>query len=198
MDTEPQEDAVIDLTEGAELINTTAKQTRLVEGLLMGMNKTAAAKRAGYEGEGVGLRSTASQASRSDKVLALLAWAESKGKGVPDSPGDREELRRILWRHSRSKDKNISIKATEALERIMRHDAEKQAEDEKYQNPRHKMEEILDEIAKTEPELAVHYAYRHGFNWKPKGLEDIRRCPECRQLMADRHDAAPQPTGEAA
>ena len=35
-----------------------------------------------------------------------------------NSPGDRDELRRILWAHARSKDKNTTIRAATELERI--------------------------------------------------------------------------------
>jgi hypothetical protein len=180
----------IDLSEGAELVGTTAKQTKLVEGLLMGMNRTQAARHAGYEGEGVQLRSTASQACRSDKVLALLSWAESRGKGTPDAPGDRDELRRILWRHARSKDRSMSIKAAEALERLMRQDAEARRQ-EAVEDPI----TLLKRIAELDLALAVRLARKKGVNWEPENAEQIRTCPHCGQLY--RHDAAPRANGHA-
>jgi hypothetical protein len=111
-----------DLTELGELCGCTEKQRKFSEGLLAGLSQTEAAFRAGYTGarDSVQLRSTASSVAQAKPVQALLALAESRGLGVPNAPGDREELRRILWSHARSKDKQTSIRATVELDRIER------------------------------------------------------------------------------
>ena len=119
-----------DLSELGELCGATEKQTRFAEGMLAGLSQTEAAFRAGYAGDrnGVQLRSTASSVAQAKPVLALLALAESRGMGVPNAPGDREELRRILWAHARSKDKQTSIRAAVELDRIEQEDREGRAE----------------------------------------------------------------------
>ena len=111
-----------DLTELGELCGCTEKQRKMAEGLLAGLSQTEAAFRAGYAGarDSMQLRSTASSTAQTKPVLALLALAESRGMGVPNAPGDRDELRRILWGHARSKDKQTSIRATVELDRIER------------------------------------------------------------------------------
>jgi hypothetical protein len=109
-----------DLTELGELCGCTEKQARFAEGLLAGLSQTESAFRAGYAGarDSAQLRSAASQAAQTKPVMALLALAESRGLGVPNAPGDRQELRRILWSHARSKDKQTSIRAVVELDRI--------------------------------------------------------------------------------
>jgi hypothetical protein len=109
-----------DLSELGELCGCTIKQTKLAEGLLAGLSQTESAQRAGYAGarDSAQLRSAASQAAQTSPVKALLALAESRGLGVPNAPGDRQELRRILWSHARSKDKQSSIRASIELDRI--------------------------------------------------------------------------------
>jgi hypothetical protein len=111
-----------DLTELGELCGCTEKQRKMAEGLLAGLSQTEAAFRAGYAGarDSMQLRSTASSTAQAKPVLALLALAESRGMGVPNAPGDQAELRRILWGHARSKDKQTSIRATVELDRIER------------------------------------------------------------------------------
>jgi hypothetical protein len=115
-----------DLSELAELCGCTELQRKFAEGLLAGLSQTEAAFRAGYSGErdGAQLRSTASQAAQNKPVLALLALAESRGLGVPNAPGDREELLRILWSHARSKDKQTSVRAAVELDRIGKEERE--------------------------------------------------------------------------
>jgi hypothetical protein len=109
-----------DLTEMGELVGCTDLQRKFAEGLLAGLSQTQAAFRAGYSGarDSAQLRSAASQAAQTSPVKALLALAESRGLGVPNAPGDRQELRRILWSHARSKDKQTSIRAAVELDRI--------------------------------------------------------------------------------
>jgi hypothetical protein len=118
--------ATHDLTDLGELCGCTTQQRKLAEGLLAGLSQTEAAHRAGYKGgrDSSQLRSAASQAAQTSPVKALLALAESKGLGVPNSPGDREELVRILWAHARSKDKQSSIRASVELERLQQLEAD--------------------------------------------------------------------------
>jgi hypothetical protein len=94
---------------------------RFAEGLLQGMSQVEAAQFAGYAGarDSVQLRSAGSSAARAKPVQALLALAESRGLGVPDAPGDQQELKRILWAHARSKDKANSIRASIELDRMI-------------------------------------------------------------------------------
>ena len=109
-----------DLQELGALCRCTLLQTRFAASLLEGHNYTEAAFLAGYAGarDSVQLRSAGSSAVRSKPVQALLALAESRGLGIPNAPGDRDELKRILWSHARSNDKAHSIKASAELMRI--------------------------------------------------------------------------------
>jgi hypothetical protein len=118
-----------DLTELGELCGCTEKQVRFAEGMLAGLSQTEAAFRAGYAGDRAGpqIRSTASSVALAKPVQALLALAESRGLGVPNAPGDREELLRILWSHARSKDKQTSVRAAVELDRIGKEEREGQA-----------------------------------------------------------------------
>jgi hypothetical protein len=115
-----------DLSELGELCGCTDLQRKFAEGLLAGLSQTEAAFRAGYAGErsGAQLRSTASSVAQAKPVQALLALAESRGLGVPNAPGDREELLRILWSHARSKDKQTSVRAAVELDRIGKEERE--------------------------------------------------------------------------
>jgi len=89
-----------------------------VKGLIAGLSQTAAARAAGYKGDGAGLRGLASRLAKSNKVRALLGWAKAGGAGPSDAPGDVSELKRILWKHARGADKNHALKATEILHRL--------------------------------------------------------------------------------
>jgi hypothetical protein len=111
--------SVHDLTELAAIVGATDKQRRFCERLLAGMSQTEAGFGV-YSGarDSSQLRSAASSASREKPVQALLALAESHGLGTPNAPGDRDELRRILWSHARSRDKQSSIRAAVELERL--------------------------------------------------------------------------------
>ena len=111
-----------ELVEAGELCGCTNLQVRFAACLLEGNNFTEAAARAGYKGarNSVQLRSAGSSAARSKPVQALLALAESRGLGIPSTPGDADELKRILWSHARSKDRQASIKASAELKRIER------------------------------------------------------------------------------
>jgi hypothetical protein len=151
-----------DLTELGALCGCTDKQIKFAEGLLAGMNLTEAAFHAGYSGarDSVQLRSAGSSAARAKPVQALLALAESRGMGIPDAPGDKDELVRILWSHARSKDKAHSIKASAELNRIM--DAERAAKDAELLEP----EDALAAIAAIMPAVAVMLAKQDNIKFE--------------------------------
>src|SRR5262249_47448414 len=175
MDTE-DEGGFHDLTELAKLCGCTAKQRKLAEGLLGGLSQTEAAHRAGYAGarDSSQLRSAASAAANAKPVLALLALAESRGLGVPNAPGSRDELLRILWSHARSKDKQSSIRASVELDRIARDEME-------AKNAPGDPRSTLEELAAEAPMLAVALAAEHGI--------EFELSPELRS-RADRETAA--------
>ena len=108
----------IDWKTGQELVGASRMQTIFARSVVEGLNLTASARAAGYRGQGPALRGHASRVAKSNKVMALIAWARAGGAGPSDVPGDTKELRRILWRHARGADKNHSIKATEVLNRL--------------------------------------------------------------------------------
>src|SRR5262245_40315245 len=136
--------------EMAELTGCTDMQVKFAACLLAGSNFTEAAWNAGYAGarDSVQLRTTGSQAARAKPVQALLALAESRGLGVPDAPGDRDELKKILWRHARSADKAHSIKASTELMRI-------ESEEKVVAEPQGNPLDTLKLIAETEPLIAL-------------------------------------------
>ena len=92
---------------------------------------------------------------RAKPVQALLALAESKGLGVPDAPGDRSELKRILWKHARSADKAHSIKASSELIRL-------EQEEKIIAEPQSDPIEALKEIAKDHPLFALLIARKRA------------------------------------
>ncbi len=104
--------------EGQEQTGCSDRQVKFVQALMQGANKTQAAREAGYAGEGSTLRSSASQLAKSHKVRALISWAQIGGAGPSDVSGDQDELKRIAWRHARSKDVNRSIRGTELVHKI--------------------------------------------------------------------------------
>jgi hypothetical protein len=114
-----------DLTDLAAIVGATDKQRRFCERLLAGMSQTEAAFGI-YSGarNSSQLRSAASSAAIQKPTLALLALAESRGLGVPNAPGDRQELRRILWSHARSRDKQSSIRAVAEISRLDEQDSD--------------------------------------------------------------------------
>ena len=146
-----------DLAELGELCGCTEKQIKFAEGMLQGMSQVEAAFHAGYSGarDSVQLRSAGSSTARAKPVQALLALAESRGLGVPNAPGDRDELKRILWSHARSKDKAHSIKASTEL---MRLEAEERASKEPEADPY----EVLTSIADIVPALALELATQNN------------------------------------
>jgi hypothetical protein len=151
-----------DLIELGELCGCTHKQIKFAEGMLQGMNFTEAAFHAGYAGErdSAQLRSAGSGAARAKPVQALLALAESRGLGIPSAPGDVEELKRILWMHARSKDRQSSIKATTELRNL-----EEKERNAKEAESEHDMSATLNAIAEIVPALAVHLASKHSIEW---------------------------------
>jgi hypothetical protein len=150
-----------DLTELGELCGCTTKQTRLAEGLLAGLSQVEAAHRAGYAGarDSSQLRSAASAAAQTKPVLALLALAESCGFGVPNAPGDREELIRILWSHARSKDKQHSISASKVLNELIAQETANSGPSEP--------EDVLRQLAEVSPVIAAAIAAKEGIAFKP-------------------------------
>jgi hypothetical protein len=83
-----------------------------------------------------------------------------------NAPGDREELKRILWSHARSKDKAHSIKASVELERIER--------DERAAKASEPVEPaaVLAQIAEIMPAMAVALAAKNNVEFK---LNDSQR-----------------------
>jgi phage terminase small subunit len=138
----------VDWNEGQAVTGCSDKQTRFVQALMKGANKTQAAREAGYAGEGSTLRSSASQLAKSHKVKALFAWAKAGGAGLTDVPGDVGELKKILWRHARGADKNASLRATEVIYKL-----EAQEREDAAQHVGSSAD-TLAEIAKLSPELA--------------------------------------------
>jgi hypothetical protein len=155
-----------DLTELGVLCGCTPKQVAFAAGLLEGLSQTEAAFNAGYSGDrnSSQLRSAGSAAARMKPVQALLALAESRGLGVPSSPGDMNELRAILWQHARSKDKNHSIAASKELMRL-------EAEEKAIEKPIPHPHEVLSEIAAESPLYAMELATKHGC-WQYKLTEE--------------------------
>ena len=149
MDTTENIQSIItpDLAELGELCGCTEKQVAFAAALLEGNNYTEAAFHAGYAGarDSVQLRSAGSSAARSKPVQALLALAESRGLGIPNAPGDWDELKRILWSHARSKDKAHSIKASSELIRL--EDEEKAAKADEPGDPLALLKEMSGPIA---------------------------------------------------
>ena len=124
------------------------------------MSQVEAAQFAGYSGarDSVQLRSAGSSAARSKPVQALLALAESRGLGIPDAPGDAQELKRILWQHARSKDKANSIRASIELDRMIAN--EKAAKvDELNDKP-------TDLLMRMSGPMAAAAALSHGIDFK--------------------------------
>jgi hypothetical protein len=105
----------LDWAIGKELTGCSDLQVRYVQGICQGLNRSAAAKRAGYVGTDNAIRSQASRAHKSSKVQALLGWARTGGAGPSDAIGDVTELKKILWKHARGQDKNHAIKAATVL-----------------------------------------------------------------------------------
>lgn len=180
-----------DLAELGELCGCTEKQIKFAEGMLQGMSQTEAAFHAGYAGarDLVQLRSAGSSTARSKPVQALLALAESRGLGVPNAPGDKDELKRILWSHARSKDKAHSIKASTEL---MRLEAEERAAKEPINDPY----ETLAEIAEIMPALAValgsqlHHKKFELTDEQQKRYEEYRRGVALEYIAEQRARAA--------
>jgi hypothetical protein len=158
-DQETESKITPDIAELGEMCGATAKQVAFAAALLEGHNYTEAAHLAGYAGErgSVQLRSAGSGAARAKPVQALLALAESRGLGVPNAPGDFDELKRILWTHARSKDKAHSIKASTELMRLAEVEQSAAAKED-LSDPI----EILAELAKVNPDIAGRLAAQHG------------------------------------
>jgi hypothetical protein len=72
-------DYELDWNTGKKLTGCSDLQVRYVQGICRGLNKSASAKAAGYNGSDNAIRSQASRAHKSSKVQALLAWARAGG-----------------------------------------------------------------------------------------------------------------------
>jgi hypothetical protein len=153
-----------------ELVGCSPMQTLFAACLLEGDNFTQAAFRAGYSGarDSVQLRTSGSQAARSKPVQAALALAESRGLGIPTAPGDRDELKRLLWKCARSSDKNVSIKASTEL---MKLEEQEKALEQPLPEPIEALKMIAEE---SHPLLALMVAElegvksQHGFRLTPE------------------------------
>lgn len=108
----------------ARLLELSDAQFKFAKAILQGTTQTKAAQIAGYSGTGSTLRSVASKTMKSPRVAQFLALAKSGGKGLPENPADRRELKRTLSRHLRGADKNSSIRAAEVLARFDREERE--------------------------------------------------------------------------
>ena len=80
----------VDWAVGKELIGASDMQVRFAKALVDGLSQTAAAKAAGYRGEGAALRGHASRVAKSNKIKALVSWARAGGAGPSDNPGRPE------------------------------------------------------------------------------------------------------------
>ena len=145
------------------MIGLSDKQFKFAMARLKGASRTQAAKVAGYAGEDAQLRNAGSDAAKSDKVIAFLAWAQKSGAGVPDEPVDATELRKIMSRHARGDDKNASIRACEVLHKLDMADAETRAAREAEMAPA----DVLNLIASILPNMAIALASRFGIDWTP-------------------------------
>lgn len=189
----------IDWDEGAAQTGASAKQVAFAKAIVAGSNKTQAARVAGYSGEGATLRSVASSVAKSPKVRQLVAWAQLAGAGPSEVIDDLAELKKNLWKKSRSSDQSISLRASELLYKIESVEMERrEAEELAKGDPR----KTLDEIATIAPVLAAMLARKHDVAWNmpqlrlPEALaeiEDMRKAV----LSAAQSDAAATPAAEA-
>jgi len=97
-------------------------------------------------------------------------------------PAGSIELKRILSRHARGKDKGASIRAAEVLHRLEQREDELRREEEAQGDPR----QTLEKIAEINPTYALLLADHHQVDWEPKGVGALERCPHCDQLIPPR------------
>jgi hypothetical protein len=170
-----QQDAKpFDSDEAARMLGLSPTQKKFADGLLKGMNRTAAAQAAGYSGSGSSLRSAASVAAKSEKVVAYLAWAKNGGAGVPEAPCSSDELKKILSRHARSADSSKAIRAAEVLHRL--HLAEREAERDKLaMDPAATLARIADLSNAMCEVIARAMAEDHGIPWEKVEVKRRRR-----------------------
>ena len=167
-----------DFDEAADTCGLSEMQRAFAHAILRGANRTQAARQAGYGGTDDQLRSAGYKAYNSPKVQALLALAKREGFGLPDEPGDAEELKRLLWKHARGDDKNHAIRAAEVLHRI-----EKEEAAARDANTPGDPIQILKAMAAIDPEYAAKTAQAYKIDWTPPELADAERCPKCHQLI---------------
>lgn len=164
---EQQQGLVFDPDEAARMLGLTSRQRVFADALLKGCTQAAAAKAAGYSGEGNGLRAAGSKIARSDAVRSYLAWARSEGAGPPDAPADATELKRTLSKHLRSGDRSASIRAAEVLARLEAAEAAERSAASRLMEP----DAILEMIAGVGDVWrlwAQCFAKQLGVDWKPK------------------------------
>jgi phage terminase small subunit len=129
MDTEDQtKPAEFDWDDAAKLLGATPRQVKFAQAKIRGANNTQAARAAGYGGDDDALRRNGYSAARSDKVKSLIKWAESEGAGLSDAEWTPGEGKRLLARIARGEDKQASIRAIEALNKIEAAEAERARE----------------------------------------------------------------------
>jgi len=171
-----------DFDQAAETCGLSDMQRAFARAILRGANRTQAARQAGYGGTDDQLRSAGYKAYNSPKVQAFLALAKREGFGLPDEPGDAEELKRLLWRHARGDDKNHAIRAAEVLHRIEKEEAATAKDATAHSNP----VEVLKKVAAIDPLYAAKLAKAYNIDWTPQELANAERCPTCQQVIPAR------------
>jgi hypothetical protein len=190
---ELEEDPQFDFEEAANLCGLSGLQREFVRAKLKGANNTQAARAAGYSGDDEQLRSAGHRAYSSPKVQSFLSLAQREGYGVPDEPGDTNELMRILWKHARGEDKSHAIRAAEVLHRLKKEEAEvRQCPDN--------IETLLERIGGIEPAQAVLIAQRLAIEYSGYGgnlavalAQGWKQCRTCGSLHHPRVAEKPVP-----
>lgn len=115
---------IFDLETAGREIGATDLQIAYVRNRILGMNKTRAAKAAGYSGDGGSLRSVAVKVEKSPAVQTLLRMADERGAGLPDMPHDRATRKKLFAKLMHGADKHLAVKAMQELEKIEREESE--------------------------------------------------------------------------
>lgn len=110
--------AAFDLQREGELIGATPNQIEYVRNRILGMNRTNAARAAGYGGDGSTIRSVASKVEKNTKVVRLMALAQANGADMPDLPTDLDARRKVLGRMMHGADKPLAARAIEILAKM--------------------------------------------------------------------------------
>lgn len=144
---------IFDLEAAGREIGATDLQISYVRNRIVGMNKTRAAKSAGYAGEGGSLRSVAVKVEKSPAVQTLLRMADERGAGLPDMPHDRATRKKLLAKLMHGVDKHLAVKAMQELEKI-----EKEEQEEGAGAAAGDPMETLETIAAIDPRFAMKLA----------------------------------------